>query len=109
MVDIILLLVAIACEVSATSFLKASRGLTRPWPCFGVAIGYAGSFGLLAYVLKRLPVGPVYAVWAGVGTAGAVLVGLVAYGDRLPTGGWIGVGLVMVGVVLLGYYAPEPH
>jgi small multidrug resistance pump len=103
----VLLLVAIACEVTATSMLKESRGLTRLWPCVAVGIGYLGSFTLLATVLKRLPVGPVYAVWAGLGTSGAVMIGMVAYGDRLPIRGWLGIALVIAGVILLGVYAPK--
>ena len=108
MTDAVLLLAAIGCELVATCLLKASNGLTRPWPVVGVVVGYLAAFGLLAYVLKRLPVGPVYATWAGLGTAGAVVVGAVAFGDRLPAGGWVGVLLVVAGVVLLGCYAPHP-
>jgi len=106
--DAALLLVAIASELTATGLLKASQGLSRFWPSAGVAVGYLTSFGLLAYVLKRLPVGPVYATWAGLGTVGAVLVGRVAYGDRIPAGGWFGIALVVAGVILLGCYAPHP-
>ena len=106
MIDALLLLAAIAFELTATSLLKASDGLTRPVPVAGVVVGYLAAFGLLAHVLKRLPVGPVYATWAGLGTAGAVIVGAVAFGDRLPAGGWLGLAPVVVGVVLLGVYAP---
>jgi small multidrug resistance pump len=109
MLDTVLLFVAIACELAATGLLKASNGLTRPWPSAGVVAGYLTAFALLASVLKRLPVGPVYATWAGVGTVGAALVGWVAYGDRLPTGGWLGVALVVAGVVFLGIYTPHPE
>jgi small multidrug resistance pump len=105
--DALLLLVAIACEVTATTLLKGSDGLTRAWHVAGVGIGYIVSVVLLTQVLKRLPVGPVYASWAGLGTAGAAAVGLTAFGERLPVGGWFGVGLVVTGVTLLGLYAPH--
>ena len=105
MTDAVLLFVAIACELAATVLLKASNGLTRFWPSAGTVVGYLAAFALLACVLKRLPVGPVYATWAGVGTAGAAVVGWYAFGDRLSTGGLIGVGFVLVGVALLGIYA----
>jgi small multidrug resistance pump len=107
--DLALLLVAIACELTATSLLKESKGLSRFWPTAGVVVGYLSAFALLAMVLQRLPVGPVYAIWAGLGTAGAAMIGLVVYGERLPVGGWLGVGLVMFGVVLLGMFAPHSH
>jgi small multidrug resistance pump len=105
--DLLLLLLAIVCELSATCLLKASNGMTRLWPAIGVAAGYIAAFVLLAIVLKRLPVGPVYAAWAGLGTAGAALVGMLAYKERLPAGGWAGVALVIAGVVLLGLYTPH--
>ena len=107
MTDAVLLLIAIACELSATGLLKASNGLTRFWPSAGVVVGYLVAFMLLACVLKRLPVGPVYATWAGLGSAGAALVGCVAFGERLSAGGWLGLGLVVLGVILLGLFTPH--
>ena len=107
MTDAVLLLVAIAFEVSATGLLKASNGLTRFWPSAGVVVGYLTAFALLACVLKRLPVGPVYATWAGLGTAGAALIGCIAFGDRLSAAGWLGLGLVILGVILLGLFTPH--
>src|SRR5262249_1563132 len=105
--DALLLLVAIACEVTATTLLKGSDGLTRIWHAVGVGIGYILSVVLLTQVLKRLPVGPVYASWAGLGTAGTAAVGLAAFGERLPVGGWLGLGLVGTGGTLLGLCAPH--
>lgn len=107
MADLAVLFVAIAAEVAATCLLKSTHGLTRLWPTVGVGVGYLVAFALLARTLERLPVGPVYAVWAGVGTAAAATVGLVWYGDRLPAPAWAGVGLIVAGVVLLGLYAPH--
>lgn len=105
MMEISLLLLAIVCEVVATILLKCSDGLTKLWPAVGTIVGYLIAFGLLAFALKRLPVGPVYAVWAGLGTAGAAVAGVILYGERMQRGGWIGVLFVIVGVVLLGLFA----
>ncbi|HJZ59759.1 MAG TPA: multidrug efflux SMR transporter [Gemmataceae bacterium] len=106
--DLCLLLVAIACEVAATSLLKASDGLTKFRPIIGVAAGYLTAVFLLAVILKRLPVGPVYAAWAGLGTASTAVIGRMAFKDRLPVGGWLGIGCVTAGVVLLGLNIPRP-
>ncbi len=107
MTNLLLLLIAISSEVAATTLLKASHGLTRLKPTIGVGVGYLISLFLLSHVLKSLPVGPVYAAWAGIGTAGAAVVGVLAFGERLPPGAWAGIALVGAGVVLLGYYAPH--
>ena len=102
-----LLLAAIACETAATGLLKLSDGMSRFWPSVGMLAGYASSLLLLSLVLRTLPVGPVYAVWSGVGTAATALVGHWAFGDRLPAGAWVGLGCVIVGVVLLSVYLPR--
>ena len=107
LLDGALLMTGIAFEVAATAWLKASDGLTRLWPVVGVCGGYLISFGLMAYVIQRLPVGPVYAAWAGVGTVGAALVGYAVFGDRLHAAAWLGIALVAIGVFLLGLYAPS--
>ena len=104
MMEISLLLIAIVCEVAATVLLKSSDGLTKFWPTVGTVVGYLIAFGLLAFALKRLPVGPVYAVWAGLGTAGAAIAGVILFQERLHFGGWLGVVFVIVGVVLLGVF-----
>ena len=69
-----LLGVAIICEVSATLALKLADGFSRPAPLLVVAIGYGASLLLLSTVLRHLPVGIVYAIWAGCGVPPTVQV-----------------------------------
>jgi small multidrug resistance pump len=102
-----LLLVAVACETVATGLLKLSDGMSRVWPSAGMLVGYVASLFLLSVVLEVLPVGPVYAIWSGLGTAATALVGYWAFGDRLPPGAWLGLALVVGGVVLLSIYLPR--
>ncbi|MDT9694181.1 SMR family transporter, partial [Streptomyces sp. P9(2023)] len=59
------LVLAIVAEVVATSALKASEGFTRPVPSLLVVVGYGVAFYLLSLVLRTLPVGIAYAIWAG--------------------------------------------
>jgi small multidrug resistance pump len=103
----LLLLVAIACETFATGLLKLSDGMSRLWPSVGMLVGYVASLFLLSHVLKSLPVGPVYAIWSGLGTAVTALVGYWAFGDRLSTGAWLGLVLTICGVILLSIYLPR--
>ena len=63
----VLLGIAIVAEVIATSALRASEGFTRLLPAVIVVFGYGISFYCLSLTLKSLPVGIVYAIWAGVG------------------------------------------
>jgi small multidrug resistance pump len=103
----LVLLAAVACEILATGLLKRSDGMSRPWPTAGMLVGYGAALVLLSLVLKALPVGPVYAVWSGVGTAATALVGYWAFGDRLPPGAWLGLALITCGVALLALYMPH--
>src|SRR5690242_17434470 len=70
----LLLAVAIAVEVAATLSLRAAEGFTRLGWTIPVVLGYATSFVLLAFVLKRgMPVGVAYGVWAGIGVAATAI------------------------------------
>ena len=47
--------------------------------------GYGLSFWMLALVLRDLPIGLTYAVWAAVGTALIAAIGIVAFGEPATT------------------------
>ncbi len=104
------LALAIAAEVTGTTALKASGGFSELVPTAVVVAGYAGSFYLLGLTLEELPVGLVYATWAGVGIVATALVGVVAFEENLDAAGVAGMALVVAGVVVLNAlsdaYAP---
>lgn len=95
------LLVAIALEVAATSLLKSTDGFTRLWPTVGTLAGYAAAFVALAIVVRNLPVGVVYAVWSGIGTAAIAVIGVLFLHESLNVAKVAGVLLVIGGVVTL--------
>ncbi|MEV0157797.1 multidrug efflux SMR transporter [Micromonospora sp. NPDC050686] len=97
----VFLLLAIAAEVFGTSLLKATDGFTRPWPTLGLVVSYLAAFGLLALVVRDIPVGVAYAMWSGLGTAAIVAIGAVFLGEPLSVPKVVGVGLVIAGVVVL--------
>ncbi|GAA0697369.1 multidrug efflux SMR transporter [Kitasatospora atroaurantiaca] len=97
----VLLALAIVSEVCATSCLKLTDGFSRLWPSIGVGAGYLLSFLLLGQALKQIPVSVAYAVWSGAGTAAVAAIGVVAFGEQLGRAQWLGIALVIVGVVVL--------
>ncbi|MFI6848584.1 multidrug efflux SMR transporter [Kitasatospora sp. NBC_00085] len=97
----LLLALAIVSEVCATSALKLTEGFSRLWPSIGVAVGYVLSFALLGRALKHIPVSVAYAVWSGAGTAAVAGIGVVAFGESLGRLQWLGLALIIVGVVVL--------
>lgn len=59
-------------------------GLKHPvylWEWTGTVISIIVSFVLLIYASAKLPVGTVYAVFAGMGTAGTVLAEMILFGE----------------------------
>ncbi len=97
----LLLALAIVAEVVGTVALKASDGLRHALPVLIVIAGYGVAFVLMAQTLRVMPVGIVYTVWSGVGTAGVVVAGLLLFGETLTAGQVVGIGLVIAGVALL--------
>lgn len=97
----LLLLAAIAAEVTATTALKASQGFTRLLPSLVVVAGYALAFWLLALTLRVLPVGVAYAIWSGLGTALIVLIAWLIYGQTMDAWGLLGLALIVTGVLVL--------
>ncbi len=64
-------------------------------------VGMAISGWLLFLAQRQIPIGTAYAVWTGIGAAGAFLVGVLAYGDSTSLMRFLGVALVVGGVVVL--------
>ncbi|CEP34699.1 DMT family transporter [Halomonas sp. AOP13-D3-9] len=99
------LVLAIVAEVIATSALKASLGFTRPLPSVVVVVGYGLAFYLLSLVLRTLPVGVAYAIWAGLGIVLVTLVGIVVFGEKPDLPAVVGISLIVAGVVMLQVFS----
>lgn len=99
--SMLILVLAILSEVVGTVALKASEGFTRLVPGAVVVVGYGLSFYLLAHALKQIPLGIAYAIWSGLGTAGAVIAGMLLWRESLNVAGILGIALIIIGVVLL--------
>jgi quaternary ammonium compound-resistance protein SugE len=104
-------LVVLAAGLFETGFavlLKLSHGMTRLWPTAGFAACALISFGLLTIALKKLEVSTAYAVWTGIGAAGAGLIGMIFLGEAVSTVKLVSIGLVLAGVVGLNLSGVTP-
>ena len=99
------LIIAIIAEVLATSALKQSDGFSRLLPSVVVMVGYGASFYFLSLVLRTVPVGVAYAVWAGVGIVLITIVGAVLYDQKMDMPAVLGIGLIISGVVVLRLFS----
>ena len=104
----IFLALAIASEVIATAALKASEEFTKPVPIIILVVGYATSFYLLSLVLRSLPIGITYAIWAGMGVFLVAVIGAVHYKEVPDVPGVVGMTLIVVGVVVLQGFSKTP-
>ena len=95
------LALAIASEIIATTSLKLSDGFTRLLPSVVVVIGYGISFYALSVSLRSIPLGVVYAIWSGVGTAAIVVIGYLLFHEVLDAVKLGAIGLIIIGVVAL--------
>ncbi|MFD1928323.1 DMT family transporter [Sporosarcina siberiensis] len=62
-------------------------------------VGFGASFAFLYGALSYLPISIAYAVWIGVGTAGAVLINMFFFGESRSPGRYASVLLIIIAVV----------
>ena len=61
-----------------------------------------GLSGWLLWLAQReIPIGTAYAVWTGIGGAGTFVLGVLFFGDPPSLARWLGVALIVGGVVTL--------
>jgi quaternary ammonium compound-resistance protein SugE len=79
--------------------LKYTEGFTRPWPSVLTICGIAASMVLLSIAARSLPIGTAYAVWVGIGAAGAVVLGIVLLGESANPARLFFLALLLVAIV----------
>ena len=97
----IFLVLAIAFEVLSTSFLKDTNGFTNLYPSLLVIAALCICLFLMSHSMKFIPVGIVYATWAGLGIVAIAIIGVIKYKQipNIPT--LIGLGLIVIGVTIV--------
>lgn len=99
------LALAIVAEVVGTTALKASEGFTRLGPSVAVVVGYGLAFYLLALVLRTLPVGIAYAIWAGLGIVLVTVAGVLLYGEKPDLPALLGIAMIIGGVAVIQLFS----
>ena len=103
----LLILMSGAFEIVFSVLMKESDGFTRPVPS-GIAVAAAlVSIWVMTISLRTLPLGPAYAVWAGIGTLGAAIAGVLLYAEALTPLKATFMLLVVVGIVGLQMVGTE--
>ncbi len=94
-----LLILAGLLEVCWAVGLKSTEGFTRLVPSLLVGVALAGSLWLLALAVRTLPIGTAYAVWVGIGAAGAAITATVFLGEAMTPLRALFLGLLVVSII----------
>ncbi|HWV23427.1 MAG TPA: multidrug efflux SMR transporter [Thermomicrobiales bacterium] len=97
----VMLAIAIAAEIVATTSLKQSDGFSKLWPSVITIVGYVIAFWLVGQALKTIPVSVAYAIWSGVGTAVVAAIGMAFLGESVSVMKVGGIAMIVAGVVAL--------
>lgn len=68
-------------EIAWAIGLKYTEGWTRLWPSIVTATFMIASFYFLSLAVRSLPIGTAYAVWTGIGTVGAAVIGMALFDE----------------------------
>jgi len=93
------LIIAIIFEVAGTTCMKLSYGFTKAVPSILMIILYLLSLVSLTFALKKIDVSVAYAIWAGIGTALIVTVGILWFKEPVTALKIISLGLIIIGVI----------
>ncbi len=94
-----LLLLAGLLEVGWAIGLKYTDGFTKPLPSVLTGAAIVGSMILLSLAARSIPIGTAYAVWTGIGVAGAATLGIVLLGEAATPGRLFFLAMLLVAVI----------
>ena len=86
--------------------LKHTHGFTRFWPSVLTITGIAISLILLSIAVRTLPIGTAYAIWVGIGAAGALLLGILFLNEPASPARLFFLALLLTAIVGLKATSP---
>lgn len=104
----ILLLVAGLLEAGWAIGLKYTQGFTRLVPSVFTVAAILVSLFMLSRAALSIPIGTAYAVWVGIGAAGAALLGIFLFGESASPPRLFFLGLLLVSIVGLKFTSSQP-
>jgi quaternary ammonium compound-resistance protein SugE len=99
------LVVAGLFEITWAIGLKFADGFTRLVPSAVTVVAMILSVVLLGLALRELPVGTGYAVWTGIGTVGAAILGMILFNEPATAIRLGCIALIVVGIIGLKFAA----
>ncbi|MFC0179501.1 multidrug/spermidine efflux SMR transporter subunit MdtI [Thorsellia kenyensis] len=102
-VHVVWLCFAIGLEITANICLKYADGFKRLG--FGILslLGVLGAFLALSQAVKGFDLSIAYALWGGFGIIATVAAGWIMFGQKLNKQGWLGLTLLISGMVIIKF------
>ena len=94
-------------EIAWVVALKMSDGFTKLVPSAVMVVTIISSFVLLNVAIRSLPMGLAYAVWTGMGAAGAVIAGIVLFKEPCTFWHVLFLSMIIGGIVGIIFVSPE--
>ncbi|WP_433682146.1 DMT family transporter [Nocardia sp. CA-119907] len=94
-------------EIIWSQSIKPTENFTRLVPTVICFVLGAVAVYLLSRAMQTLPVGTAYAIFTGIGAAGAIGLGVVVNKDPLSAGRLLSLSLILGGIVLARVTNPE--
>lgn len=94
-------MIAVLGEIVGAICLRYSDGFTRPVPVTVALVSFCLALFLVSRVMKVLPVSVAYPLWAGGGTLGVTMLGILLFDETMNIHKGFGVALIVMGSVLI--------
>jgi small multidrug resistance pump len=103
------LALAITSELAGTALLPKADHFRNPLTTSVMAACYIASLYFVSGALDHLPLGVAHAIWGGPGIVASTLVSVLVYGQSLDLPAYIGITLIVVGVVIFQPFSNSTH
>lgn len=103
----LILFLAGALEIVWVVALKMSDNFSKLVPSAVMVVSIVASFLLLNVSIRTLPMGISYAVWTGMGAAGAVIAGIVLFKEPCTFWHVFFLSMIIAGLVGIKFVSPE--
>ncbi|WP_286342743.1 multidrug efflux SMR transporter [Ferrimonas sp. YFM] len=103
------LFLGVAAEALSHVALKATDGFSKPSAIALVGLGHLCAFVALSFAMKGVPVGIVHGLWAALAILGVNLLSMLVYQEHLDLTTWIGMGLIVAGVLVVNLGQGHAH
>ncbi len=99
----LILALGITTGIAANSFAKISEGFTKLSPTIACLLLMTVTMFSLAKAMSVIPVAFSYSTYSGLTVAGVVIFGMLKYNQVPNFYGFIGICLIVTGVIMVNY------